>query len=139
MLKNLRIYFSSAYPSKLLVETFAQSFMQNLNSKFDESKSSTRCRASSSWHSRPAASTLEEMTRQDLSDLQESDMVIALHPPGKSGTNTEIGFALGRNLPLYYLVDDSCRDQLPFGAHASDCRVVKSVEELTTAIHKSWR
>jgi hypothetical protein len=121
---GINIYFSGAYANKALVNVLADTLCGILGNMLRRP-----VRPTSRWHN-TRAGTLAEMAQNDLDDLVTSDLVVVSHPPGKSGTNTEIGFAIGRGIPVYYLVDPDLRHELPFGAHAKGVHVMWSFNDL---------
>ena len=89
----MKIYFSSKFENKLMV----QSVVEDISRFVDFS-------VVSSWIYLDKPLSIEECSVIDFCDIDNCDILVALFPFAE-GANAEVGYAMGRNKKVIYVVE----------------------------------
>lgn len=89
----MKIYFSSKFENKLMV----QSVVEDISRFVDFS-------VVSSWIYLDKPLSIEECSVIDFGDIDNCDVLVALFP-FSTGANAEVGYAMGRNKKVIYVVE----------------------------------
>jgi len=91
----MKVYIASSFQNKVLIKSL-ELYMKLVINEVE---------IVSDWYNDIKIGTLKERAQLDYSGIDEADLVLAIHKFGY-GTSSEMGYALGSNTPLIYLVDE---------------------------------
>lgn len=89
----MKIYFSSKFENKLMVQSVVEDLQRFVNFS-----------VVSSWIYLNKPLSIEECSVIDFRDIDNCDVLIALFP-FSTGANAEVGYAMGRNKKVIYVVE----------------------------------
>jgi len=130
--RPLRIYVAGSYTNKALLREFGDSLKRAITAKGDIH----HIKITSTWLTTPPEMDPVYRCRQDFDDIDHSDMLVTVAPGGE-GTSGEVGYALGKGIPVFCMSYDD-GEELVFPAYHHKVHRCYYMNDLAHAVSRKF-